>query len=289
MAIWESLLVGELSDEKTLGRRLADARRQAGLTQEELCQQTGLSYSTLAKIERGAIKSPSVFTVAAIAKATGASIEQLLGIKSVGSSKQVSKTGIKFVYFDLNGVLVRFFYRAFTQIAHDAKTSAETVETLFWRHNDAVCRGKKSTEAFNKLLGNELGLKSFDWSKYYLKAIEPMPKIKELVQWAAQNYDVGILTNSMNGVVKPLIAKGVIPPVDYKAIIDSSEVGVIKPESKIYEIAQKAAGVKPQEILLIDDGRTNLVAADKLGWRVQWFDDYQPDEGIRRAKESLAF
>lgn len=276
-------------EEKTLGKRLADARRHAGLTQEELCQQTGLSYSTLAKIERGAIKSPSIFTVAAIAKATGAGIEQLLGLKSADVGTRVSKTGIKFVYFDLNGVLVRFFYRAFTQIAHDAKTSADTVETLFWRHNDDVCRGKMSIEAFNKLLETELNLKGFDWNKYYLKSVEATPNIKALVEWTAGNYEVGILTNSMGGVLQSLVAKGLVPKVEYKAIIDSSEVGAIKPEAKIYEIAQKAAGVKPEEILLIDDGRTNLVAADKLGWRVLWFDDYQPEEGIRRAKESLAF
>jgi transcriptional regulator with XRE-family HTH domain len=68
-------------DEKTLGSRLQLARRRAGLTQQELCQKAGLSYSTLAKIERGAIKSPSVFTVAAIAGATNTSIEDLLNLQ----------------------------------------------------------------------------------------------------------------------------------------------------------------------------------------------------------------
>jgi len=45
-------------DEKALGQRLQKARQNAGLTQQELCQKAGLSYSTLAKIERGAIKAP---------------------------------------------------------------------------------------------------------------------------------------------------------------------------------------------------------------------------------------
>ena len=44
-----------------LGRRLQEARKKANFTQQELCQKAGLSYSTLAKIERGAIKSPSIF------------------------------------------------------------------------------------------------------------------------------------------------------------------------------------------------------------------------------------
>jgi transcriptional regulator with XRE-family HTH domain len=42
--------------EQALGKRLQDARRAAGLTQQELCQKADLSYSTLAKIERGAIR-----------------------------------------------------------------------------------------------------------------------------------------------------------------------------------------------------------------------------------------
>lgn len=276
-------------DEKTLGKRLQQARRQAGLTQEELCQQTGLSYSTLAKIERGAIKSPSIFTVAAIAEATGSSFEQLLGLKPKTADKKVSRTGVKFIYFDLNGVLVRFFYRAFTQIAEDAHTSPDTVETIFWRHNDRVCKGRMTIDEFNQLMAKELNMKSFDWAKYYLRAVQPMPGIKELVEWASKHYEIGILTNSMPGILEKLRAKAIVPRANYKAVIDSSEVGSIKPETKMYQIAQKASGFRAEEILLIDDGRTNLMAADKLGWRVQWFDDYQPEEGVARTRETLAF
>lgn len=276
-------------DEKTLGKRLQQARRQAGLTQEELCQKTGLSYSTLAKIERGAIKSPSIFTVASIAQITGASFEQLLGIKPIGGDKKVSKSGIKFVFFDVNGVCVRFFYRAFTQIARDAHTSPDNVETIFWRHNDRICEGKMSLDEFNELMSKELGLKNFDWVKYYLKAAQPTPGIKEFMDWAAKHYQVGILSNSMPGILPMLRTKGIIPRANYKVVIDSSEVKTIKPDSKIYQLAQKQTGVRPEEILLIDDGRTNLQAADRHGWRVQWFDEYQPEESIARARDSLSF
>ena len=70
--------MGVAVDEQALGKRLQLARKRAGLTQQQLCQKAGLSYSTLAKIERGAIRSPSVFTVAAIAQATGTPQEDLL-------------------------------------------------------------------------------------------------------------------------------------------------------------------------------------------------------------------
>lgn len=65
-------------DEKRLGAVVQNARRAAGFTQQTLCQKSGLSYSTLAKIERGAIKSPSVFTIQQIATTLDITLDQLL-------------------------------------------------------------------------------------------------------------------------------------------------------------------------------------------------------------------
>lgn len=78
-----------------------------------------------------------------------------------------------------------------------------------------------------------------------------------------------------------------MPNLKYDAIIDSSEVGAIKPESKVYEIAQERAGVPSEEILIIDDSRVNLMSAEKLGWHVLWFDDSRPAESTDRAREVL--
>lgn len=283
-------------DEKTLGNRLQLARRRAGFTQQELCNKAGLSYSTLAKIERGAIRTPSVFTVASIAEATGTPIEDILGIKfgKTGSPapaepKKTSKTGIKFVYFDIGGTLVRFFQRAFTEVARQANRPADTVETVFWRYNDTVNRGSMSLKEFNGKIGKELGLADFDWQKYFLAVVEPMPEMDKLVKWTAIHYQVGLLSNALPGSIEQLRQKGLIPDVAYTAIVDSSRVGAIKPEPKIYEISEQLAATAPKEILLIDDSRANLTAADRRGWHVLWFDDFHPSESIERIKQSLAF
>jgi FMN phosphatase YigB (HAD superfamily)/DNA-binding XRE family transcriptional regulator len=288
--------VAVIVDEKALGKRLQMARRRAGLTQQELCHKAKLSYSTLAKIERGAIRSPSVFTVSSIAQATGTTVESLLGIKSSSDlqkvsplPKKVSKTGIKFVYFDVNGVLVRFYHRAFTRIAQDSGKSSDIVETLFWRHNDAACKGLLTPAQFNDILGKEVGMKGLDWQRYYLDNAEAMPGIKELVEWTAKYYNIGLFSNSMSGFIDELRNAGDIPDVNYTAIVDSSKVGAIKPEAKIYQVAEQLTDVKPNEILMIDDSRANLTAADKLGWHVLWFDDYRPSESINHIREALAF
>jgi len=283
-------------DEKALGKKLQLARKHAGLTQQELCQAANLSYSTLAKIERGAIKSPSVFTVAAIAQATNARIEDLLELASepsrsgpVVAAKKRSKTGIRFVYFDCNGVLVRFYHRAFTEISRATHRPADAVETLFWRYNEAVNRSQMSLEQFNTLMGRELEMPDFNWQKFYMENVEAMPGMDELLAWVAEHYEVGILSNTMPGFIDELINRSLVPNVKYKSIIDSSKIGAVKPEAKIYEIAQQVSGVEPNEILFIDDSRTNLIAADKFKWHVMWFDDYHPAETITRIKQALEF
>lgn len=284
-------------DEKALGKRLQLARRRAGLTQQELCQVANLSYSTLAKIERGAIKSPSVFTVAAIAAATDTTLEELLELEKRGlapptapaNNKKRSKNGVRFVYFDLNGVLVRFYHRAFTEIGRLSHHPGDAVETLFWRYNDIVNRGQLSLDEFNTIMSRELQIDNFDWRKYYIENAETMPGIDELVKWAAEHYEVGLFSNSMPGFMEELRRIGKIPDVNYTAVVDSSKVGAVKPEARMYEVAQHLSGVEPQEILFIDDSRTNLIEADKLNWHVLWFDDYSPAESIEKIRSSLAF
>lgn len=277
-------------DEVGLGQKLQDARKKAGLTQQDLCQRAGLSYSTLAKIERGAIKSPSIFTIQSIAAALGVSLNELLGEITPNTPEAVkkrSKSGVRFVYFDINGCLVRFFHRAFTKLAKDSGAPADLIETTFWHYNDAVCRGEMSMDDFNREFAQRLGIDQVDWQQYYLDAIDPITEMHELLKWAADLYHVGLLSNIMPGFIDAMLAANVLPDVKYTAIIDSSQVKAIKPEEQIYQIAQERAGVAPEEILLVDDARPNLMAAEKMGWHVLWFDDYRPDESVDRVRSAL--
>lgn len=279
-------------DEKGLGQRLQAARLRAGMTQQMLCEKADLSYSTLTKIERGAIKSPSIFTIQSIATALGVGLDELLsGKKAARTTRQRrrSKSGIEFVYFDINGCLVRFFHRAFTELALITDAPADVIETTFWHYNDLVCRGDMTMEAFNKKLAHELGVADINWIDYYLDAVEPVPAMDELVRWTAEHYRVGLMTNIMPGFIDVMRHKGLLPDVDYDAIVDSSVVKAIKPEAKIFSYATSHAGVAPEAILLVDDSRANLMAAEKHDWHVLWFDDYRPDESAARVRDALEF
>ena len=277
-------------DEKGLGKRLQTARRTAGLTQQELCHRAGLSYSTLTKIERGAIKAPSIFTVQSIAGALEVTLDGLMGgtgvVVSHTAVKKTSKNGVRFVYFDMNGCLVRFYNRAFTRLAEEAGVSTDSVESAFWHYNDDVCRGEMTLDAFNTILAQRLNV-LVDWKRYYLESVEPVPGMAELITWVASQYKVGLLTNTMPHFITPLQERGLLPKIQFDSIVDSSVVHSLKPEPSIYDSALKQAGVEPSEILLIDDERPNLVAAEKLGWKTMWFDGFNLDETEANIREAL--
>lgn len=276
-------------DEKKLGRIVQEARRARGMTQQVLCQKSGLSYSTLAKIERGAIKSPSIFTIQTIANTLGTGLDELMmdvPIKRHMRMKKVSKSGVKFVFFDMNGCLVRSGSRAAAVLSQESGVAADVIETTFWQYNDDVCRGDVSVAELNQALSAKLGME-VDWLKFYLAAVEATPGVSELIHWVAANYRIGILTNTMPDLVSPMRANGTLPAVDYDVIIDSSEVHAIKPDPRIYEIAAERAGVNPSEILLVDDDRPNLVAAGKMGWHTMSFDAFHPEESIISVSTAL--
>ena len=89
--------------------------------------------------------------------------------------------------------------------------------------------------------------------------------------------------------IQAMIDKGILPNVSYDAIVDSSQVKAIKPESAMYTIATEKAAVPASEILFVDDSRTNLMAAEQQGWHVLWFDDMRPSESVARIRSALSF
>lgn len=273
-----------------MGKRLQAARQAAGLTQQKLCQQANLSFSTLTKIERGAIKSPSIFTIQSIAGALGVGLDELVGqANPANNHRQLSKTksGVSFIYFDVNGCLIHSSQRALAKLSQATGAPSDVVEMAFWHYNDDVCRGTMSTSDFNTKLAERLGIDQVKWQDYYLEMVEPIMQMHELLQWASKNYKVGLMTNIMPGLLSAMRRNRQLPDVSYDAVIDSSEVATIKPEARMYEIAQAQADCPPSEILLIDDSRVNLMAAEKLGWHVMWFDEARPEESAASVRAAL--
>jgi FMN phosphatase YigB (HAD superfamily)/DNA-binding XRE family transcriptional regulator len=272
-----------------LGKKIQNARKNKDITQEELADKANLAYSTIAKIERGAIADPSFSTIVSITKALDLPISDLATVKTPTHSPTAikPKEKIKFVYCDVNGVLVRFFQKAFVSMAEKCELNPEVVESAFWHYNAAANVGEMTTAQFNKAMAKHLNVPKIDWEAEYMAAVEPVLAMHECLKEVAKTTKVGLLTNIFPKFVPSMINTGLIPDLDYSVIIDSSQVGHVKPEPEIYAVAQEKAGVSGSQILFIDDSRTNLMAAELLGWHVLWFDDYRPTESVKRVRSAI--
>ena len=63
---------------KTISENIKKARAKLGLTQDDLAKKADIKYTTLTKVESGAVNKPSVQTMDKIARALGVSIEDLI-------------------------------------------------------------------------------------------------------------------------------------------------------------------------------------------------------------------
>jgi epoxide hydrolase-like predicted phosphatase len=76
-------------------------------------------------------------------------------------------------------------------------------------------------------------------------------------------YKLGVLSNSGDDYLSQIL-----PPKDvemFDDIVLSFRHGVVKPESRSFELAAERLGVKPAECLFIDDSQSHCVAAEQIG------------------------
>ena len=243
-----------------LGQTIARARQAAGLTQQQLCRRAGISYSTLTKIERGVIQTPSVFTIARIARATDIGIEELLA--PVDQAGAISPTGIEMIYFGVDGVLIDGFDGLMLELAAISDQSPGQTHRRFWRHWPSVQRDRQSA-AQDHLPSRAQA----SWIEDYTQASRPVKPLADLLVRLSQKFRVGLLTSIPRPLLKSLFAAGRLPRINYQAILSADQVGEAQ-STAIYSHGQRLAEADPDQILLVDDLPVNLVRAEARGWKV---------------------
>jgi len=196
---------------------------------------------------------------------------------------------ITFVYFDLGDVLFNWRNVLNNEFVTMSKKSPEKVWAAFTRHDDDACRGKITAQKLWEYLKTELGIKDDinNFVEWWASGFSPIPLMHQLVEMTSKKYKVGILTNIYLEAWKHYAAHGLIPDVSYGAIVQSCEIGFMKPDIEIYKYAESKAGVSPQEILLIDNSRENIDKATELGWQTVWYDVTNPQKSIAEIKQVL--
>lgn len=81
----------------------------------------------------------------------------------------------------------------------------------------------------------------------------------------------GLISNAWSDLRDFMTREKMIDAFDH--IIISSEVGVAKPEAKIFQIALEQAGVRPNEAVFVDDFYINIEGCEKVGMKGIHFKD----------------
>jgi epoxide hydrolase-like predicted phosphatase len=197
---------------------------------------------------------------------------------------------IRYVFFDLGGVVLSF-KGGFTTFGKALGIPPATIERAYFAHADMAAHGVISGEEFWTRIRADLNLLQdttiADYQEFWTDSFVPISETHQLLRHLAASHRLGILSNTEFGVYERILRKGHVPDIPFEVVIRSCEVGCVKPENRIYELAQERAGVEPHEILFIDDRPENIHAAQMLGWHGIVFDEANPRGSVQEIRKRL--
>jgi len=194
---------------------------------------------------------------------------------------------IKHIIFDIGGVLQLSKYNPVGTHGHhtlsihhymakklkvDLDTWFDNIDSAYAQSIEGTISEKKAISIISKNLGisKEKFIKLFH--KAYKKGFKKNIKLFQIAhKLKKKEYKIGILSDqwylSKDILVKKKRLKGFNP------VIVSCDVGMRKPNPKIYRLLIKRCKCKASEILFIDNRNFNLKPAKKLNIRTMLFKD----------------
>jgi putative hydrolase of the HAD superfamily len=184
-------------------------------------------------------------------------------------------TSITTLLFDFGGVLVRTQSRQ-ARLRWDTRLGQlpGTGEKLLLEsaHSRATQRGEIAEAVHWEWVRQQLGLTPLGLTQFrhdFFAGDYPTPALSWLPKLHSQ-YRIGLLSNFWGSVRGWLGELGVLGCFD--DVVFSAEVGLAKPDPRIYTLALSRLACQPQQALFIDDFEHNLVPARQLGMQTLWAD-----------------
>lgn len=183
---------------------------------------------------------------------------------------------IEAVVFDLGGVLVDWdpahLYRKLIPDTKEMELFLSTVCTLEWNaHQD---RGRSLSEGTAELVG-QFPEQANLIEAYYGRWEEMVPgqfdgSVALLAELRGAGFRLYALSN-WSSETFPTVRHRFSFLEWFDDIVISGEVGIVKPDSDIYELAKTRFQVDPPVTLFIDDSAANVRAAEAAGFLVYHF------------------
>ncbi len=205
---------------------------------------------------------------------------------------------IRAVLWDFGGVILESPFDGFTRYEQETGLPAGFLRSLNASNPDdnawaRMERNEVSLEEFSVQFEAEAESAGHRIDARAILALlsgQPRPAVVEAVRRCAARLPTGLLTN--NFVVKDAAMAGGRPDLEeilslFHVIIESSKVGLRKPDPRIYEVATEALGVPPEETVFLDDLGINLKPARAMGMTTIKVDD--PGQALDQLEAALGF
>jgi epoxide hydrolase-like predicted phosphatase len=178
---------------------------------------------------------------------------------------------IKAVYFDLGGVIVRTEFQSPREHLAErvGMTYEELVEIVFESKSAREASiGKISEEDLWKNVTRALRLPLKEKDAVHKEFFDGDIIDRELIAFIRSlrpRYKTGLISNAWDGLRPYMESEKFVDAFD--ALTISAEVGVMKPDPAIFQLALDQLGVKPKEAVFVDDFSENITGCEAIGMR----------------------
>ena len=167
------------------------------------------------------------------------------------------------------------------------------LRSLMNRHKDFWKITEDSLDKSMKVFNINPNMKSELLDLY--KILSPYPEVKETLQLLKEkNYKLSILSNGAPSLLNELVSSNNLEVFD--DIFSVEEVGVFKPDSKVYDIPVKKYKIEKREVAFLSANTWDVSGGGNYGYNAIWvnrnniiFDnlDYFPENQINNLKDLL--
>jgi len=189
---------------------------------------------------------------------------------------------IKAVFFDLGGVILRTEYQAPRQhLAESFGMDYDDIDKVVFGGggNSSAARatvGEISEEEHWQNVMKTLKLPASEYERVreeFFAGDVIDHEIVDFLRSIKPRYKTGLISNAWSGLRDYIVREKFDDAFHHMFI--SAEVGVAKPDPKIYHIALEQLQVNPKEAVFIDDFIENITACEKVGMKGIHFTDSQ--------------
>lgn len=201
---------------------------------------------------------------------------------------------IKFIYFDVGGVVIKDFSKTnkWDQMLSDLNISGakkEEFEKLFTPFESEACIGRNIQE-FVEIASKELGItfpKDYAFLNDFVNRFETNESLWPIIKKIQEKSKIGLLTNMYPEMLGLIYERDLMPAIDFDVIIDSSIIKFRKPQDEIFKIAEDLAKCNPSEILFIENSQMHIDAAKLRGWQTLLYDPADVNTSNKKLQEII--